>query len=102
MLRAWVKYSKSIKRHEEFKGVSRIYKKIYAMDPQRLTLSFFPYMAVNGKGQVGALQAEAFSECCFFVIKQVVNDTSTRLGDNFVEKVMKFIKANHHHEVCTT
>ena len=134
MLRAWVKYAKSIKWHEEFKGVkgcesipvdnkdvkplqhlmgvpiSRIYKKIYAMNPQRLTFGFFPYMAVSGKGQVGALQAEAFCECCFSVMKQVVNDTNTRLGDKFIDKVttlrankkfMKFMKANHHHEVFT-
>ena len=58
-----------------------------------------------------ALQAKAFSECCFTFMKQVVNDTNTRLGDNFVdkvttfcanEKIMKFMKANHHHEVFTT
>ena len=43
-------------------------------------------------------------------MKQVVNDTNTRLGDNFIDKVttlrankkiMKFMKANHHHEVFT-
>ena len=43
-------------------------------------------------------------------MKQVVNDTNTRLGDNFIDKVTtlrankkftKFMKANHHREVFT-
>mmetsp|Transcript_55945 Transcript_55945/g.132743 ORF Transcript_55945/g.132743 Transcript_55945/m.132743 type:complete len:188 (+) Transcript_55945:873-1436(+) len=131
-LRAWIKYAKSIKWYAEFKDVkgcdkipmdnkdikplehlmevpvARIYLNIYKNDPQRLTFGYIPYMAVSSEGQVGALQAEAFCECCFSVMKQVVNDSNASIGDKFIDKVttlranrrfMKFMRANHHNEV---
>ena len=65
-----------------------LYLKIIKEDAERKEFGFLPLMASCCKGQIGALNAESYSERVNSIGKLIMTDDSTLIGDDLLDKLV--------------
>ena len=86
--------------------IGKLYKKIMLNDPERKRYGFIPLMASCSRGELGALNAESFSERMLSCANDVMDEGNTLLSDAEVEMLvllrmnrefMEYMRENYNH-----